>query len=116
MIRQQTLYKVVSAAEWQQAQDEGVFRGSEIDHIDGFIHLSAPHQVVETVQKHFAGQRELVLVAVDADSLAETLRWEPSRDDALFPHVYGEIPVSAVVAIVPLPLGEDGSHQFPDVL
>jgi uncharacterized protein (DUF952 family) len=113
---QHTLYKIVSDSEWQQAEQDGVFRGSEIDHTDGFIHLSAPDQVVETARKHFAGQPGLVLVAVDAASLAETLRWEPSRDDALFPHVYGDLPLSAVVSVVELPLGEDGTHQFPPAL
>lgn len=108
------LYKVVSAAEWQRAETSGVFSGSSIDHADGFIHLSAKHQVIETVAKHFAGQSDLVLVSIDGDALGESLRWEPSRDHALFPHVYGDISMSAVISVVPLPLGGDGTHQFPD--
>lgn len=110
---QQRLYKVLPQSEWRVAEADGVFRGSGIDHIDGFIHLSSPEQVVETVEKHFAGQRDLLLVAVGAQSLGATLRWERSRGDDLFPHVYGEIPLTAVVEVVPLPLGSDGKHEFP---
>lgn len=110
----QRLFKVVSKTTWQAAEREGVFRGVGIDVADGFIHLSAAGQVVETVEKHFAGQTDLVLVSVDADALGETLKWEPSRGGALFPHVYGEISIEAVIEVVALPRSDDGTHEFPD--
>ena len=112
----QHIYKVVSSAQWEQAESEGAFRGSGIDHADGFIHLSSADQVIETVKKHFAGQANLVLVTVDSIALGETLRWETSRNNALFPHVYGVIPMSAVIQVVPLPRGANGLHQFPEQL
>jgi uncharacterized protein (DUF952 family) len=61
---------------------------------------------------HFAGQTELVLVSVQDESLGENLKWEVSRDGALFPHIYGALPLTAVTEVVPLPL-VDGVHQFP---
>ena len=88
--------------------------GSDVDHRDGFIHLSTGAQVKETVARHFAGQTELLLVEVDAGKLGDSLRWETSRDNELFPHVYGALPMNAVVRVDELPLGEDGQHKFPD--
>ena len=109
----QTLYKVLAEDAWQQAASDGVFTGVGIDLEDGFIHLSAPHQVRETVAKYFHNQDDLVLVALDGESLGESLRWETSRDGALFPHVYGVIPLKAVKRVDRLPLGKDNTHQFP---
>ncbi len=40
-------------------------------------------------------------------------RWEPSRGGDLFPHLYGELPLDAVLWVKPLPLGPDGAHVFP---
>lgn len=109
----QPLYKVLSAEVWQEAESSGQFGGAGIDLTDGFIHLSAPNQVKETVAKHFADQSDLLLVTVDGSRLGSILKWEESRGGALFPHVYGVIPMGAVEKVEPLPLGEDGAHQFP---
>ena len=114
MLDAKSLYKVVSEMEWRLAADGGIFMGSEVDHRDGFIHLSTGAQVEETVARHFAGQTELLLVEVDASKLGDSLRWETSRDDKLFPHVYGSLPMNAVVRVDELLLGEDGKHKFPD--
>jgi uncharacterized protein (DUF952 family) len=108
-----TIYKICDAAAWQASERAGEFAGAPIDLADGYIHFSTAEQVSETAAKHFAGQRDLVLVAVDADSLGPALKWEPSRSGALFPHLYGTLPLTAVRWIKPLPLGPDGRHIFP---
>ena len=108
------IYKICPRTLWQEAEHDGVFRGAPVDHADGYIHFSTAEQVLETAAKHFAGQRDLVLVAVDAAALGPALKWEPSRGGALFPHFYGELPCDAVVWMKPLPLGPDGLHRFPD--
>jgi uncharacterized protein (DUF952 family) len=82
---------------------------------DGYIHFSGPDQVAETAAKHFAGAADLVLVAVDAPALGSALKWEPSRGGALFPHLYGALPLGAVRWVKPLPLGPDGRHAFPEL-
>jgi uncharacterized protein (DUF952 family) len=107
------IYKICTTAEWRAAESAGVYRGSVVDHRDGFIHFSTAEQAAETAAKHFAGQRDLVLVAVDAEVLGRALKWEPSRGGALFPHLYGELPLSAVRRIDPLPLDAAGRHVFP---
>jgi uncharacterized protein (DUF952 family) len=109
-----TLYKVLRSADWDDACATGVFSGCGIDLTDGFIHLSARSQVAETVQRHFAGQDNLLLLSVTSKPLGESLRWEVSRDGALFPHVYGEIPIGAVLSVDELVLGDDGVHRFPE--
>ncbi len=108
-----TIYKICPATLWQEAEQAGVFYGAPVDLADGYIHFSTAAQVGETARRHFAGQADLVLVRVDAEALGPALRWEPSRGGDLFPHLYGPLPLAAVRAVDPLPIGPDGDHLFP---
>ena len=108
------IYKIMSQQQWEEAQAKGQFEGSEVDAKDGFIHLSAVHQVRATAEKHFAGQRDLVLVYVQEESLGADLKWEVSRGGDLFPHYYGTLSLLAVARAVPLPL-VNGIHQLAGV-
>ncbi len=107
------IYKLVPAASWQQAELLGRFVGSPADLADGYIHFSTAAQVADTAAKHFAGVTDLLLVEVATADVEATLRWEPSRGGALFPHIYGDLPLSAVRSVTPLPLGDDGHHVWP---
>lgn len=109
------IYKICPQGLWQDAEAEGVFRGAGIDLQDGYIHFSTDEQARETAAKHFAGQDDLVLVAVEADALGDALRYEVSRGGALFPHLYADLQLAAVRWVRLLPLGEDGTHQFPEM-
>ena len=106
------VYKIVATKEWTRAEAKGVFTGAAVDRADGFIHFSTAAQVPETVAKWFAGRDDLTLAAIDAEALGDHLRWEPSRGGALFPHLYADLPMSAVVWSRPLKLGTDGRHVF----
>src|SRR5271166_3418244 len=129
-----TIYKLLTAAEWGAAWAEGVYRGSEQDQRDGFIHLSTAAQIAETARKHFSGVPDLVLLAVDTDMIeklhapenegeragqsgSSPLRWEPSRGGDLFPHLYAMLPSAAVQSATPAALADDGtpaiSHDLP---
>ncbi len=88
------VYKIVPAALWREAERSGAFPGSPVDQRDGFIHFSTAEQLADTALKHFAGQRDLLLVTVDAERL--DLRWEQARGGQLFPHLYGALPLSVV--------------------
>jgi uncharacterized protein (DUF952 family) len=88
------IYKICPRGEWQAALDDGVYRGSEVDRRDGFIHFSSAMQVEETLRRHFAGQRDLLVIGVDPASLGAALRFEVSRGGETFPHLYGELRVS----------------------
>jgi uncharacterized protein (DUF952 family) len=109
------LYKIISRQEWETAQANGLYEGSEVDRRDGFIHLSASHQVRATAQKHFSTKTDLLLVMVAEEALGPNLKWEVSRGGDLFPHIYGALPLSAVTEVVPLPL-MNGVHKFPEGL
>lgn len=111
-----TIYKICEAALWREAERQRVFGGAPVDVHDGFIHFSTAGQAAETAAAHFAGVHDLVLVAVDASALGESLRWEPSRGGALFPHLYDSLPLDTVLWAKPLPLGADGRHVFPALI
>ncbi|HET7715117.1 MAG TPA: DUF952 domain-containing protein [Bauldia sp.] len=110
------IYKLCASSLWREAEAAGVFRGAPIDLRDGFIHFSTADQVRETARLHFAGEGDLVLIAVSGKALGDALKYEPSRGGALFPHLYAPLPLSAVLWVRTLPLGPDGRHRFPDDL
>jgi uncharacterized protein (DUF952 family) len=109
------IYKICPQALWSQAEQAGVFAGAPVDIADGYIHFSTAAQAPDTAAKHFAGQGDLLLVAVDEQALGDALRYEPSRGGDLFPHLYGPLPLAAVRWVKPLPIGGDGRHAFPDL-
>ena len=106
------IYKIFRMAEWQDLRARGETMGAPVDLADGFIHFSTIEQAPETAARHFAGQADLMLVAVEAERLGEALKWEPSRGGALFPHLYRALRLADVAWAQPLPL-QDGVHQFP---
>ncbi|RWX76914.1 DUF952 domain-containing protein [Neorhizobium lilium] len=110
------VYKIVPETLWRTAKEKGVFEGAEIDLRDGFIHFSTGAQVRETARLHFASLTGLLLVAVDATALGEALRYEPSRGGDLFPHLYADLPTSSVLWEMPLLIGVDGRHAFPEIM
>jgi beta-hydroxylase len=97
-----TAFKILTAEEWARFEADGRFGGSAVDCADGFIHLSATGQVEGTLARHFAGQTGLMLVEVDLGALGDAVRWEESRGGALFPHVYGVLPMGAVIGTRPV--------------
>src|SRR5204863_7412837 len=109
-----TVYKICDAGLWRDAERAGVFDGAPVDLTDGYIHFSTAQQIAETAARHLDGMADLVLVAADAETLGAALRYEPSRGGAMFPHLYGALPLSAVRWVKPLPLGPDG-HVFPEL-
>lgn len=110
------IYKIVPAPLWRDAEARGRFEGAPVDHADGYIHFSTAAQARETAAKHFAGQTDLLLVAVDADRLGPALRYEPSRGGDLFPHLYAPLDLKAVRWIAPLPWQDGIGHRFPEDL
>lgn len=110
------IYKICPRALWREAEAEGRFKGAPVDLADGFIHFSTASQVAETAARHFAGQDGLLLIAVEGDQLGQALQYEASRGGDLFPHLYGDLPLSAVVSVVEMPVGPEGRHVLPEGL
>jgi uncharacterized protein (DUF952 family) len=107
------IYHICRREEWEAAVRRGRYEGSSQDRADGFIHFSGADQVVESAARHRAGQSGLLLLTVDPAALGAALKREPSRAGQLFPHLYGALPVAAVLRVDALPLGADGRHVFP---
>lgn len=107
------VYKIAPEALWREAESIGRFTGAPIDVADGFIHFSTASQVRETAARHFAGEADLLLIAIDGARLGDALKYEVSRGGALFPHLYAPLDLGAVLWVRPMPLGDDGAHRFP---
>lgn len=108
-----TAYKVLTAEQMSALEHDGSFAGAPVDLADGYIHLSTATQLTETVDKHFAGQDDLHVAAIDLDALGNKIRWEESRGGQLFPHLYGTLTLDTVVAYSPLERLEDDTVRLP---
>ncbi len=109
-------YKIIPENLWREAEAAGVFHGAPVDLADGFIHFSTASQTPETAAKHFADQRGLLLVTIEAGDFGAAMKWEPSRGGALFPHLYGPLPIARAMSVRPIPTGPDGAHDFTGLL
>ena len=107
------IYKIFRAPEWGELDTRGETSGAPIDVTDGYIHFSTAEQARETASKHFADESDLILAALDTETLGDALKWEPSRGGALFPHLYRRLRRIDILWAKPLPLGAEG-HEFPD--
>ena len=109
-----TAYKVLTAEQMATLEQEVSFAGAPVDLADGYIHLSTAEQLTETVDKHFAGQSDLHVAAVDLGSFGAGLKWEESRGGQLFPHLYGgPLLLETVIAYGPLERDADGKVKLP---
>lgn len=108
-----TAYKVLTGAEMDALERDGSLAGTPVDLADGYIHLSTATQLGETIATHFAGQDDLHLAAVDLEALGDAVKWEPSRGGQLFPHLYGPLPLEAVIAYSALEYHPDGNIRLP---
>ena len=111
---ERVVYKIVPRIDWEAARAVGRFVGAPVDRADGFIHFSTAAQAGETLAKHFAGQRDLLLVTVAVPRVARHMRWEVSRGGALFPHLYAPLPMEAVIAEAAIEDTPDGGNRLPE--
>lgn len=113
----EALVHLCAAADWQSAQACGELRPESLESV-GFVHLSRPDQVHLPANRLFAGRTDLVLLRIDPARLASPVRWEPGvpSDPAgmVFPHLYGPLPVSAVVSACSYLPGSDGRFASVD--
>ncbi|MEH3121407.1 MAG: DUF952 domain-containing protein [Sphingomonas phyllosphaerae] len=108
-----TAYKVLTAEQMTTLEQDGRFGGAPIDVADGYIHLSTADQLAGTIDKHFAGQDDLHIAAVDLAAHGDKVKWEESRGGQLFPHLYGEMLLETIVAYGPLHRRDDGTVMLP---
>jgi uncharacterized protein (DUF952 family) len=110
----QLIYKIEDKKIWREALASGIYHGAPIDLADGFIHFSTASQLRETAAKHFSARHNLIVAAIDSGQLGENLKWEISRGDARFPHLYGKLDMKTVLNTYDLPVGENGEHEFSE--
>ncbi|HKT85508.1 MAG TPA: DUF952 domain-containing protein [Novosphingobium sp.] len=106
-------YKVLTAPQLAKLLAEGRFAGAPVDMSDGYIHLSTARQVQETLEKHFSGQTDLRIACVDLTARGDAVKWEVSRGGALFPHIYADLPLDAVLAHGPAEYDGAGKLALP---
>ena len=92
------IFKIFTPQQWSAFQSGGVFHGAPIDIADGYIHLSTRAQVEETADKHFSSYDFIIVCLCDPQLMDHELKWEPSRGGDLFPHLYGPLSMSCIVA------------------
>jgi uncharacterized protein (DUF952 family) len=111
------LYKVCPRSSWSEALSLGALPPSAADARDGYVHLSAAHQVRATLERHFARQPDLVLLALLPERMpGHALRWEAARNGELFPHLYGELRAELVHEVYELPLNGAEQHVLPQTI
>lgn len=108
------IYKISDQDHWDSIRNESNYNGSKIDENDGFIHFSTQEQLQETLEKHYKGQKNLLLIAVNSEDLGPELKWEPARDGALFPHLYGPLQKAHIVWEKPIIDTPQGTHCLPN--
>jgi glutathione S-transferase len=105
------LLHLAVATEWERAEAAGTYERSTIDtslEEEGYIHCSFPEQVQATADRYYRGRDDIVLLRIDPARLGVEVVVEEARSGEGFPHVYGPIPVDAVTAAQPVPMGPDG--------
>jgi uncharacterized protein (DUF952 family) len=113
-MRDTIAYKILTTDQMEALERDGRFAGAPIDLADGYIHLSTAAQLTETADKHFAGQQGLHVAAVDLEALGNAVRWESSRGDQLFPHLYDQpLSLEVLIAYSPLERDEAGTVRLP---
>ena len=95
------------------ACDQGMYHGSADDLRDGFIHFSTASQVPGTLERHFAGQKNLVIAAFAVASLGQSLKFEPSRKGELFPHLYASLDPALALKVHAVNLDAAGNFILP---
>jgi uncharacterized protein (DUF952 family) len=109
------IFKIVHSDEWHAAEATGLYRGSAKDRADGFLHFSTEEQLIGTLTRYYADADNLVLVAVDADSLGDALKYEPSTAGALYPHLYGDLPLPVVRWVRPIARDAQDKFTLPEL-
>ena len=96
---------LATPAEWATARATGAVRPASLA-AEGFVHCSTPAQLASTIERHFPGVDELVVLRLDVDAVAADLRWEEGRPGEVFPHVYRALAVEDVLEAIPWRRGD----------
>ena len=110
------IFHITNKKDWQAAQKSGAYIPANFEK-DGFIHCSYKEQVIQTANRYFAGASDLVLLKINPlclDSKVVEENLEGGKE--LFPHLYGILPLTAVVDYADLPFTDSTGFSFPERL
>lgn len=107
---------ITKRKQWERAQIIGTYRPDSLDK-PGFIHCSTPRQIVAVANIYFHGQRDLVLLCIEAERVAAEVRFEDLHGgEEYFPHIYGPLNLDAVVKVIDFWPDIHGSFRMPEEL
>lgn len=112
MLQRTPVYKILSHADWQVSEQLG-YTKTDLDEMDGYVHLSTREQVLETLTLHYPGQENVRLLEYIVEEMSGPIRWEESRGGQLFPHFYSSLRLDAAKRAWTLETGEDGVPALP---
>ena len=108
------IYKILTPAQHAILLRDGTSPGSPLDVADGFVHLSGPDTLQDTLDLHFTAGTPLVIAEIDPDILGDALVWESSRGGTLFPHLYAPLQSVHIRRHWTVEAGADGRYvAFP---
>jgi uncharacterized protein (DUF952 family) len=103
---------ITSRAEWEKAKNLGTYRSDSLAS-EGFIHCSTAAQVIGSANRFFKGRADLVVLSIDPDRVKSEIRYEGVESHHLFPHIYGELNIDAVLRVADLEADPDGIFVLP---
>ncbi len=110
------IYRISEPQFWADALRQGYYASPDLA-AEGFIHFSERHQVAGVAQRYYRGKTGMILLQVDETRLdpdVECRRENTTGGRELFPHVYGRVPLAAVVRSAPFQLLGDGTVGWPE--
>jgi uncharacterized protein (DUF952 family)/(2Fe-2S) ferredoxin len=107
-----TILHITQRHEWETAKNLGTYRSNTLDS-EGFTHCSTLAQVIGSANRFFKDQTDLVILKIDVDRVTPEIRYEGTDSNNLFPHIYGELNIDAVIGSIDLESNPDGSFILP---
>lgn len=115
----EVIFHILKGAGWEDALRHGRYAPASLE-AEGFIHCSTRDQVIETANRWYLGQADLLLLAIDPLRLNSELRYERPANPAderrgqVFPHLYGPLNLDAVAQVIEFPCERDGTFRVAE--
>lgn len=110
-----TILHITQSKEWGKAKNLGTYRSATLDS-EGFIHCSTKAQVIDSANRFFKGLQDLVILVIDVDRVTSEIRYEGTDPNNLFPHIYGDLNIDAVIQVIDLETNVDSLFIMPKEL
>lgn len=107
------IYHITSKGIWEKAKQDAVYYHPTIAEV-GFIHCSTKEQTVSTLNRKFKGVKDLLLLEINSEKIKAKIVYEDLNNRGeKHPHIYGGIPIKAIIKIYRLNPDNKGIFSFP---